>query len=334
MLLLIGAGAVGTTLAAFVAAAGREPLALYVRDKNRAEFDGLAQLRVERAGAALVVARPPLRSGLDLGDVDYLLIGVKHPQLDALIDSLPPIPAGCTIVSTLNGLSALRRLRQRLPDAHVVPMTVMFNVQWLAPLHSELTSRAEIYIGSDDRCLLRAFAAPGIAVRRCTGEAAAWGKLLINLANAICALTHATFEDLLQPGDLRATYVAVLDEAVGVLRATGTPFKLPMPIPYALYRSLLAGGTSLPWHFARRRNGLRANAYPSMVADVMQGKATEVHELNGEIVRLAADQGLNAPRNQALIDMIDAFAGHSPPPYWTAAELRVRVLAHTTSRRR
>src|SRR3546814_4962557 len=99
----------------------------------------------------------------------------------------------CALPISLNGLSALRRLRERLPHAHVVPMTVMFNAQWLAPLHGELTSRAEIYIGSDDQRLLRAFATPGIAVRRCTGEAAAWGKLLINLANAICALTHATF---------------------------------------------------------------------------------------------------------------------------------------------
>lgn len=327
MMLLIGAGAVGTTLATFVAAAGREPLELYVRDKDRAEFAAVTQLRVERAGAALVAARPPLRSELDLHDVDYLLIGVKHPQLDALIDSLPPIPAGCTIVSTLNGLSALRRLRARLPDARVVPMTVMFNAQWLAPLHGELTTRAEIYIGSDDRRLLRAFAAPGITVRPCTGEAAAWGKLLINLANAVCALTHASFEDLFKPGDLRATYVAVIDEAVGVLRKTDTAFKLPMPIPYRLYRHLLAGNTSLPWHFARVRNGLRQNAYPSMVADVEHGKPTEVHELNGEIVRLAGEHGLTAPRNATLIELIDAFAGRQPPPYWTAADLRRRVGA-------
>src|SRR3546814_15082770 len=98
-----------------------------------------------------------------------------------------------------------------------------------------------------------------------------------------------------------------------------------MPIPYALYRYLLAGGSSLPWHFARRRNGLRENAYPSMVADVERGKPTEVHELNGEIVRLAAAHGLSAPRNQALIEMTDAFAGHSPPPYWTAADLQRRL---------
>ncbi|NGY06093.1 ketopantoate reductase family protein [Solimonas terrae] len=325
MILLIGAGAVGTTIAAFAVAAGREPVQVHVRDKNRADFEAATALRVERGGTPLVVARPGLRTTLDLHDVDYLLIGVKHPQLDALIDSLPPLPPGCTIVSTLNGLSALRRLRERLPGVRVVPMTVMFNAQLLGPLHTELTTRAEIYIGSDDRRLLRAFAAPRITVRSSHGEAAAWGKLLINLANAICALSHATFEDLLKPGPLRAIYVAILDEAIGVLRASGTPFRLPMPIPHAWYRSLLAGRSSLPWHLARRRNGLRERAYPSMVADVEQGKPTEVNELNGEIVRLAASHGLAAPRNQRLVELVSAMSG-APPHYWAAAELRQRVL--------
>src|SRR3546814_11071074 len=80
-----------STLAAFVAAAGREPLELYVRDKNRAEFEAISQLRVERASGVLSVNRPPLRTALDLHDVDSLLIGVKHPQLAALIDRLPPV---------------------------------------------------------------------------------------------------------------------------------------------------------------------------------------------------------------------------------------------------
>src|SRR3546814_13609830 len=180
MLLLIGAGAVGTTLAAFVAAAGREPLELYVRDKNRAEFEAISQLLVERASGVLSVNRPPLRTALDLHDVDYLLIGVKHPQLDALIDSLPPVPAGCTIVSTLNGLSALRRLRERLPHAHVVPMTVMFNAQWLAPLHGELTSRAELYLGPTAPPPLPASGTPAIPARPGPATAAAWGTPLPN----------------------------------------------------------------------------------------------------------------------------------------------------------
>ena len=326
MIRLIGAGAVGTTLMAIAARAGREPLALQIRAKDRAAFEECDTLRVERRRGPLVAPRPVLREDDDYSDVDYLLLAIKHPQLDAVIDTLPPLPPNCTVVSTLNGLSALRRLRERLPRTRVVPMTVMFNAQLLSPLHTELTTHAQLYIGGDDPRLLRAFAAPGVRVRSSNGEAAAWGKLLINLANAICALTHATFRDLLTQPDLRALYVAVLDEAVGVLDATGTAYKLPMPIPYRLYRAMLAGRTQLPWHFARMRNGLGDGAYPSMVADVEEGKATEVNDLNGEIVRLARAHRLAAPLNAALVARVEARIGQAPPPYDEEAVLRRLLL--------
>lgn len=325
MIRVIGAGAVGTTLAAFAVAAGREPVSLQLRDKDRAAFDAARELRVERAGGALVVPRPAPAPDADLGGVDYLLLCVKHPQLDAVIDALPPLPRGCTVVSTLNGLSALRRLRERLPGARVVPLTVMFNAQLVAPLHTALTTRAQLVLGDDDLRLRRALAAPGVRVQHVRGEAAAWGKLLINLANAICALTHTTFKDLLTRRALREVYVAVLDEAVGVLRASDTPFKLPMPIPYAVYRRLLAGSTALPWHFARLRNGLGDEAYPSMVADVEQGRPTEVGELNGEIVRLAARHGRAAPLNAALIAAVEALRGARPQAYRSPEALRAAL---------
>ncbi|NKF23712.1 ketopantoate reductase family protein [Solimonas marina] len=322
MMMFIGAGAVGTTLATLAAAAGREPVQLYTRDKDRAAFEALTQLRVDRHGGALCVPRPPLRSVLDLHDVDYLVIAVKHPQLTALLDALPPLPPGCTVVSTLNGLSATRQLRERLPGAPIVAVSVMFNAQWLAPLHTELTTRAHLVISGHDARLRRAFAAPGVAIDHARGERGVWGKLLINLANAVCALTHATFEDLFRAGDLRQVYAAVLDEAVGILRRTDTAFTLPMPVPYTLYRALLRGRSQLPWQVARRRNGLRERAYPSMMSDIAAGRPTEVDELNGEIVRHARAHGLDAPLNAALVDKVQALHGLQPPPYRSAAALR------------
>lgn len=325
MIRIIGAGAVGTTLAALAVAAGREPVGLHVRAKDRASFAALQHLRVERGGGALIVPRPSLHEAADLDGVDYLILAVKHAQLDAAIAALPALPPGCTVVSALNGLSALRRLRERLPQTRVLPMTVMFNAQLLAPLHTALTTRAQLVIGGADRRLLRAFAAPGVRVRSGHGEADAWGKLLINLANALCALTHGSFRDVLTRGALRELYVAVLDEAVSILDATRTAYRLPMPLPYRLYRAVLAGSTPLPWHFARLSNGLGDGAYPSMVADVEHGRPTEVAELNGEIVRLAEAHGLSAPLNAALVARVQSLRGR-PPAYVSAEALRDALL--------
>jgi 2-dehydropantoate 2-reductase len=327
MILVVGAGAVGTILTAYLAAAGREPVAIYTRDKDRAAMGALDRIRVDAADGSLLLdaPRPALRDTLDLRDVDYVLLGVKFPQLDAVLDQLGPIPPHCTLVSTLNGVAALRRIREHLPHARLAPMTVMFNGQLLGPLHAKITTKAQVHVGSHDARLLGAFKGSGLQCKRASGDAAAWGKLLINLANAICALTHTTFRDLLTQPDLRAVYVAVLDEATTTLRRAGVDYKLPMPIPYALYRSLLAGRTRLPWWFAQIRNGLKDGAYPSMVADVDAGKPTEIDQLNGEIVALGRAHGLPTPVNGTIAALVQALPSVPPIPYLTPAALRAKL---------
>lgn len=325
MILLIGPGAVGTVLAAHLIQAAREPLTLYVRARNLARMTPLTQLRMDYSDASrapLLTARPQLSATLDLRGVDYVFICVKYPDLDPLLEQLPPIPSTCTLVSTLNGVRALRRIHERLPAAKVVPMTVMFNGQLPGPLHARITTKAEVIIGSADTRLLSAFAGSGMQVRRAEGETAVWGKLLINLANAVCALTHTTFRDLLTQPDLRRIFVAVLDEAVGLLEQSGLAYQMPAPIPHRAYRQLLLRGGPIPWWFAKIKNGLQDGAYPSMVSDIEAGRPTEVEQLNGEIVRLAKSDNAHAPINAKLTALVTTMHASLPPPYLTPGELR------------
>lgn len=326
MILLVGAGAVGTVLAAHLGAAGT-PYRLYARDKDRAAFAAAGEIRVEAAQPqqpALVAPPPQLASTLALDGIDTVLICVKYPALDALLGQLPAIPAGCSVVSTLNGAEALRTIRARLPQARVLPLTVMYNAQLLGPLHAQLTTRAEIIVGDGDAALAARFAGPAMSTKTAPGDSAVWGKLLINLANAVCAATHTTFKDLLTQRDLRAIYVAVLDEATSLLARAGHAYQLPIAVPYPLYRQIVLRGGALPWWFARTRNGLREGAYPSMVSDVEQGRVTEVRQLNGEIVALGRAHGIDAPVNARLLEIVERLRG-TAPAYLSPAVLRAEL---------
>ena len=328
MILLIGPGAVGTILATHLALARRLPLKLYVREKSLAAMQAVTQLCVEPAGkkAPLLAARPELTTKLDLRGVRYLFLCVKYPDLDALLLQLPPVPPDCTLVSTLNGVAPLRLIRERLPRAQIVPMTVMFNGQLLAPLHARITTKAQVLIGSDDEQLLSCFDGSGLKAEHADGDAAVWGKLLINLANAVCGITRTTFRDLLTHADLRAIYVRVLDEAVGLLDVAGVPYQLHVPLPYPAYRQFILHGGPLPWWVAKIKNGLRDGAYPSMVADLEQGRHTEVDQLNGEILRLAHTHGMKAPVNAGIVDNVHRMErGAQPPTFLSPKELRLRL---------
>ena len=327
MILIVGAGAVGTTLAGYLMAA-QQPVRLLVRDRDLAQCQSMSQLTVDHGvgDAPLVVPRPELTTRLDVAGTAYVLICVKHAALEELLRQLPAtLPRGLTLVPALNGICAPARIRQRYPDDRVANMTIMFNAQRCSPLHARMTTQPMVLVDSADAKLLALFDGSPMRVERADGEATAWGKLLINLANPVCALTHATFKDLLTQPDLRAIYAAALDEAVGLLSHARIPFQLSMPLPYQLFRQILLHGGPLSWWLAKVKNGLDEGAYPSMVADVASGRKTEVDQLNGEIVALGRAQQRPTPVNTELVRLVRSLEGNASPAYLKPSALRARL---------
>ena len=83
-ILVVGAGAVGTTLAAYLTAAG-QTIELLVRD--RLPLEKAALLTVDRiSGApALSVRKPELSSEIDLTGVAYVFLCVKYTALEQVL---------------------------------------------------------------------------------------------------------------------------------------------------------------------------------------------------------------------------------------------------------
>ena len=325
--LVIGAGAVGTILTAHMVSARRD-VKVFVREKDREAFEKAQNVTVDRVtgGPPIVTAKPGLTLSTNLDDVDYLILCVKFPQLDEVLDTLPtPVPAHTTIVSTLNGVGAIRRIHERFPGHPAAQMTVMFNGQLLQPLHARITTKPQVLIGTSDPRLLKIFGDSGMKVTKSEGEASAWGKLLINLANAICGVTHTTFKDLMTDKDLRAIYAAVLTEATETLEAAGLSYHLPMPLSAGAYRTLLLKGGPLPWWIARMRNGLSEGSYPSMVADLEANRTTEVGQLNGEIACLAQEIKRSAPLNAKLVSLVQKLEKTDKKNYLTPRVLRDKL---------
>lgn len=329
MVLIVGAGAVGTILAGYLDAA-RQPVKLYTRAKDVDAFQHAQQLSVDRitGGPPLIGHKPGLTTSLDdLAGVRYLIICVKYPALEEVLSKLPDqLPPDLTLITTLNGVGAIRKIREHYPNQRAAVMTIMFNGQLLEPLHARITTKPQILIDTDDKALLNLFDGSDMKVTKAAGEAAAWGKLLINLANAIGAVTHTTFKDLLTDPLLRQVFTATLDEATGTLDAAGIRYELPVPLPYRAYRQLLLKGGRLPWWFAKLKNGLSDGSYPSMVADVDAGRPTEVRQLNGEIVSLGQQHGHPTPINTRLCELVEAMGQQDSPRFLSPSELARQLL--------
>jgi 2-dehydropantoate 2-reductase len=63
-----------------------------------------------------------------------------------------------------------------------------------------------------------------------------------------------------------------------------------------------------------------AKARSSMADDLALGRRTEIDALSGEVVRLAQEHGLSAPRNSRMVSLLEAWP--QQPKRWTARQLQ------------
>jgi 2-dehydropantoate 2-reductase len=150
-----------------------------------------------------------------------------------------------------------------------------------------------------------------------------WGKLLVNLNNAINALSGVSLADELRQRDFRRAWALSIEEGLKLVQAAGIEpvDPLPMPLklmpqimrlPDALYRYVVAAGSG-------GKVRVDPHARSSMADDLARGRPTEVDFLQGEVVRLAERLGRKAPVNARLVELVRAAEASAKP--WTAAAL-------------
>ena len=125
----------------------------------------------------------------------------------------------------------------------------------------------------------------------------AWGKLLINLNNAVNALSGKPLLEQLSDRDYRRVFAASQIEALAILKAAGIePAKLG-PFPPRLLPHIIGAPDWLFRRMVLKVQKIDADARSSMADDFAAGRPTEIDYLNGEVVKLAR-QGRQARTGQ------------------------------------
>lgn len=319
---VLGAGSVGCHLGGHLVAAGYD-----VAFIGRPAAMGILR---ERGLTLTASVRPPVHLAPDrltLADgpeaaagADYVLVTVKTAGTRAAAEDLAArLAPGAVVVSFQNGLHNPATLRTALPGHTVLAGMVPYNVVQSEPgtVHQGMPGRL---MTEPDDTLLAAFRTAHLAVEARTDMSEVQhAKLLMNLNNAVNALSGLPLRDQLGRRAYRRCLALCQREALAAFRAAGiAPARLgptaPAVTPYVL---------GLPDAFFRRvaAASLRidAHARSSMWEDLQRGRPTEIDSLQGEIVTLAAAHGRIAPANARLAALV--HEAEARPRTWTGPEL-------------
>ena len=288
--IVIGAGAVGGSLAARLALAGCE-LQLVARGAHgRAIAEQGLRLRTPSEDRRVRLPVSPSVEGLRLAQRDVVLLAVKSPDTAAAIAALP---AGVPVICAQNGveneeLVAAAGLRAYgmlvwMPAVHLIPGEVELYAEapagalWLGACPAGVDELAE-RTSADLRCAgFDSEAVPDVL--RCKR-----GKLLTNLGNV--------FDAYFRPDpELAEWRAAASEEGESCLRAAGLDYlaadELRRRMPRPEGDEALIEGRPRPggstWQSATR------------------GATLELDALNGWIRRLGRRVGVETPVNDALL---------------------------------
>lgn len=302
---IIGAGSVGGYFGARLQQAGNSVTFLVRERRKRVLLEQGLVVRSPLGDAKLKVGAETSPEGVERCDV--VMICVRNFDLEGILDSVGQFAErGASVVSLLNGVEHMERVRRLVPDERIIGGS--------AYIDSRLGPDGEVLHRSQDPALtlapLRGCSPP--TLRRVADTfvsagvkthseddllLALWKKYLFVMLGTFTAVVEAPIGEVLGSAELTSTIESLLDELVAVANSTGV----------ALGRTHAEAAMA---ELRRQRPGWTSLLYE----DVLNHRRTEVDSLWGYVVRKAEENGVPAPLSRVCYGVLK-LRGCMESPY-------------------
>ena len=307
-IVVAGAGSIGCFIGGLLAAAGRN-VTLLVRPRIAAEIRAHGLTLTDLDGMAVQVRADAIGLSEDpvcMEEADVVLVTVKSRSTDALGREIAQhAPRHAPVVSLQNGVTNAEVLRKRLPGRDVRAGMVAFNV---VPMGQGCYHRAvegDVVVEAGPGDLAAVMQAPGLeCVESRDIESVQWGKFLMNLNNALNALSGLPLQEQLKNRGWRRLMAEQWAEAYSVLKACGIKPKSFTPVPVGALPLVLRLPNAIFLRLASAMLKIDPQARASMSYDLMEGRPTEIDALQGMVVRKGAEAGVPTPINAMVVDVM------------------------------
>jgi 2-dehydropantoate 2-reductase len=316
-----GAGAIGGTVAAFLAKAG-EKVTIIHRSVPHVEAIRAHGLLVDgifgeqRTRFEKVLFPKEVEGPLDLV---FLAVKSQHTE-EALSPIIPHLSDHGVIVSLQNGLN-IRRIAELVGPSRTIGAMVHMVADYVEPGHITRFTKGEFYIGevggeNTDRIQEVAthlsHVVPTYVTTNIWGYI--WSKQIYSCLLVATALVDAPSSEILKPEWSKRIFVALMGEALEVALAEGIVLE-----KYDRFNHLVMQPTNreelssafqmLPTGSAKGNSGIWRDIK-------VKHRKTEIEYLTGEVVRLGQKHGLLMKINAQVFRMVKEIEEGQRPMSW------------------
>jgi 2-dehydropantoate 2-reductase len=299
---IMGAGAIGSVIGGMLARQGHR-VTLVGRKSN---MDAISKSGLHISGIwgehtvlnLDAVTLPPHKF------MDIIFLTVKSfDTATAAMDAMSMVGPDTIVVSMQNGLGNIETLADIAGKYKTVGSMAIFGAIIPEPGNVEVTVIAsETLVGEIDgvptlrvEAIARMLDDAGIPTKTSTNIMRdIWHKALYSIAlNPLSALLEVPYGDIADNPNTRWLVEKMISEAFQVAGACGVDLGLESPEEYLK----ILWNQKLPPTSEHRS---------SMLQDILRGKRTEIDFINGAVVRLGKEYGIETPNNTTLVRIVKA----------------------------
>jgi 2-dehydropantoate 2-reductase len=335
--IIVGSGAIGSYIGGRLAAAG-ESVSLVARSYQLEAMQDVAFRVTDLDGFTANVPCSKLNlapdfqsaysrlSVLEKANTVVLLCVKGGATSSAALEVAACADAGTVVVSLQNGVENVARIEAAAPQVLALAGMVPYNVVMKTGAHVHRATAGKLQLEASEKStdIAARFNAAGIRISIAADmKSVQWGKLLLNLNNPINALSNVPLLGELLDRNFRVVLSTLQREALSAMAREGiVPAQLAAASPKAMTH-ILRLPNFIFTRLAPKMLRMDPAARSSMWDDVQRGRVTEVDDLCGAVVRLAAKNGRTAPVNAKMCELV---ASLKKGDQWTGRQLRQALV--------
>jgi 2-dehydropantoate 2-reductase len=300
---IIGAGPSGGILGSFLS---KKNVDVTLVDIWKAHMEAIRKYGLQIIGATTITAQfdtDHLKlSVADLKDTDVnlVIISVKTPYLERVVQDLKPVVSDKTlVVSHQNGFGTEKVIAEAFGQERAFRNVINYAGNVLRPGIIDMTFfNPPNYVGAFSpksigkaREIAEIISSPDFKTESVEDiQPEVWKKVILNAALApLCAITGQTMREAMEFDDTNNVASEIIKEGIAVTEALGISFG-------ANFHDVCMGYLSKGGHHK-----------PSMLIDIENRSPTEIAYINGKIVEVGKQHNISVPYNEATVAYVRAL---------------------------